>query len=108
MQFHLAGWTLPHKAAADRKPALLQLDRAPQHQWLEVVEVPQGRGAARSLAHLGVLVKERLRVQSAAPWGGPVLVEVGATTVAIGRGLASRIKVRVLRREPSREEPRLS
>jgi ferrous iron transport protein A len=75
------------------------LDRAPQRRSLVVLEVPRGRGVTRSLAQLGVSVSEKLRVRSAAPWGGPILVEVGGTTVAIGRGLASRIKVRLLRRD---------
>ena len=80
------------------EPEVLLLDRAPANKFLEVVEVPHGRAVSRSLAQLGVAVSERLRVRSAAPWGGPVLVEVGGTTVAIGRGLAHRIKVRLVRR----------
>lgn len=86
------------KAPIQREPEVILLDRAPMDNFLEVVEVPQGRGVARSLAQLGVSVTERLRVRSAAPLGGPVLVEVGGTTVAIGRSLARRIKVRLVRR----------
>jgi ferrous iron transport protein A len=87
-----------NQAPIQRDSEAIQLDRAPIDKYMEVVEVPQGRGVARSLAQLGVSVTERLRVRSAAPWGGPVLVEVGGTTVAIGRGLARRIKVRLIRK----------
>lgn len=99
MHFHLIGWAVAGKADASgaRKRSGTYLDQAPLRKWLVVVEVPQGRGAARSLAHLGVIVNEKLRVRSAAPWGGPILVEVGGTTVAIGRCLANHIKVRALR-----------
>jgi Fe2+ transport system protein FeoA len=97
------------EAGTDRskpcKVAVTYLDRAPQRKCLEVVEVPQGRGVMRSLAQLGVFVSEKLRVRGAAPWSGPILVEVGGTTVAIGRCLARRIKVRLLRRDGTGDEP---
>ena len=81
------------------KSAVMCLDCAPQRKSLVVVEVPRGRGVARSLAQLGVSVSEKLWVRSAAPWGGPILVDVGGTTAAIGRSLACRIKVRLARRD---------
>jgi Fe2+ transport system protein FeoA len=87
------------------KVAVTYLDRAPQHKCLEVVEVPQGRGVVRSLAQLGVFVSEKLRVRGAAPWSGPILVEVGGTTVAIGRCLARRVKVRLVRWDGRGDNP---
>lgn len=74
------------------------LDRAPRSEWVEVLDVPGGRRASRSLGQVGVSVHERLRVLSTAPMGGPVLVDAGGTTVAIGRSLASRITVRLMGR----------
>jgi Fe2+ transport system protein FeoA len=76
------------------------LDRAPRSEWVEVLEVPHGRRASRSLGQVGVSVNERLHVLSTAPLGGPVLVDAGGTTVAIGRTLASRITVRLMGRKP--------
>jgi Fe2+ transport system protein FeoA len=72
------------------------LDCAPRRTYVEVVEVPRGRRAGRVLAQVGILLHERLRVRSAAPMGGPILVDAGGATIAIGRGLASRIRVRLL------------
>ena len=72
------------------------LDRAPQSEWVEVVELPRGRGASRHLEQVGICANERLHVLSAAPLGGPVLVEAAGATVAIGRSLASRITVRLI------------
>ncbi|MBI3646679.1 MAG: ferrous iron transport protein A [Acidobacteriales bacterium] len=107
MQFQFVRWAMGAKAsvtAVRKLPPITHLDRAPRRKWLEVIEVPQGRGASRSLAHLGVVVSERLRVRAVAPWGGPILVDVGGTTVAIGRCLASRIKVRLVRRDRAGDE----
>lgn len=108
MQFHLAGCVLEQKAGkpAFWRFAVVDLDRAPQREWLEVVEVPQGRGTTRSLAQLGIFLNEKVRVRGAAPWRGPVLVDVGGTTVAIGRCLANRIKVRLLKRDGREPQPR--
>lgn len=78
-------------------PESISLDLAPHAAWVEVLDVPRGRRASRSLAQVGINLHEKVRVVSAAPWGGPVLVNAAGSTVAIGRTLASGIKVRVVR-----------
>ena len=78
-------------------PESVSLDLAPHAEWVEVLDVPRGRRASRSLAQVGINLHEKVRVVSAAPWGGPLLVDAAGSTVAIGRTLASRIKVRVVR-----------
>jgi Fe2+ transport system protein FeoA len=87
------------KSYARPQTAVSSLDRAPRSEWLEVVEVPPGRRASRSLGQVGVSVNGKLRVLSAAPLGGPILVDAGGATVAIGRSLARRITVRLLGRK---------
>ncbi len=59
-----------------------------------MLEIPQGQRARRSLEQVGIRIYERVRVLRAAPLGGPVLIEVGGSRVALGRSLARRIKVR--------------
>ncbi len=81
---------------AHPQPTVTSLDQAPHSEWVEVLDVPRGRGASRHLRQLGVCANEMLRVLSTAPLGGPVLVDVGGSTVAIGRSLASRITVRLV------------
>jgi Fe2+ transport system protein FeoA len=81
------------------------LDRAARSDWVEVVDLPRGRRASRHLGQVGICVNERLRVLRTAPLGGPVLVEVRGTTVAIGRSLASRITVRLMGSGHSGETP---
>ena len=73
-----------------------QLDRVPECRWAEVVEVEGGHGANRRLAQLGILVGAAVHVLRAAPLGGPVLVEVQGSTVAVGRGLARKVSVRMM------------
>ena len=88
---------MPHARSREATEAdVISLDVAPHAEWVEVLDVPRGRRAARSLSQLGINVHETLRVLSAAPWGGPVLVSAAGSTVAIGRTLASGIKVRVI------------
>ncbi len=72
------------------------LDQAPASTPVQVIEVPHTSRSARMLAQLGIVMKEEVRVIGSAPMGGPVLVEVRGSTVAIGRSVAKRIKIRVM------------
>lgn len=72
------------------------VDRVPSGARAEVLAVTNERDTNRRLAQLGILVGAKLRVLRSAPMGGPVLLEVQGSTVALGRGLARRVAVRVL------------
>ncbi len=73
------------------------LDQVPAQSRVEVVQVESDHGARRQLAQLGIRKGGVLHVVRCAPMGGPILVEVqGSNTVAIGRGLARHVKVRIL------------
>jgi ferrous iron transport protein A len=72
------------------------LDMARHPSRLEVVTVSGGRSAVHQLAELGIAVGTQLAVCGSAPWGGPVLVEVGGSTVAVGRGIARKVVVKLL------------
>ena len=88
----------PHASAAQEKAAEpCSLDRAPRNCKLEVVEVEGGASASRQLAHLGISVGAFLQVKRSAPMGGPVLVEIRGSTVAIGKGVARKVLVRIAR-----------
>jgi ferrous iron transport protein A len=78
------------------QPILVALDSLPKSTRAEVVELPLGRGALHRLAELGIFVGSILHIERSAPLGGPVLVNVRGTLVALGRGLARRVQVRVL------------
>jgi DtxR family Mn-dependent transcriptional regulator len=48
----------------------------------------------RYLASLGILPGAELCVQEVAPFGGPLLVQVGDARYALGRDVAAKILVR--------------
>lgn len=89
----------PHPAARHRPSAAedpCPLDRVPQSTHAEVVKVDGEHGARRHLEQLGIRAGAILHVRRTAPLGGPILVEVRGSTVAIGRGLARRVLVRMV------------
>jgi Fe2+ transport system protein FeoA len=90
----------PETAHSD--PGIISLDLAPHLVWVEVLDLPRGMRASRSLSQLGINLHGKLRVVSAAPWGGPILVDAAGSNVAIGRTLASRIQVKLLNSDGER------
>jgi Fe2+ transport system protein FeoA len=62
----------------------------------EVIHLSCGHQSARKLAQLGIVAGAVLQMQRSAPLGGPVLVEVRGSMVALGRRLAHRVLVRIL------------
>lgn len=74
--------------------SVISLDRVESLDALEVLEISGPRNVANSLAQLGIRVGEQLRVRRSAPLGGAILVETRERSVALGRGLARKVKVR--------------
>ena len=81
--------------AATRKPGVA-LEHVPPDTEIEIVALPNDAGQVRTLQQLGVREQERGRVRSAAPMGGPILLEIGGSAVAIARGVAKKIRVRLI------------
>jgi Fur family ferric uptake transcriptional regulator len=75
---------------ARRQPAM-PLPLAAAGERLRVEGLAGGEGATRQLADLGLIVGAELEVVSAN--GGPMVVAVGGTRVALGRGAASKVQV---------------
>ena len=96
MTAHKAGTESPRPAEAHKEAKELTLDRVTPPRRVEVVKVESDHGAKRQLAQLGILAGAVLCVVRAAPMGGPVLVEVRGSEVAIGRGLARHVRVKLL------------
>lgn len=89
---------VPHRMADPTSPPAhaieCTLDDAPPIARLEVIRIDSAQGTERLLAQLGILVGVGLRVLRKAPLGGPILVEVHGSSVAIGRALARRVWVK--------------
>ena len=60
----------------------------------EVVMINGGWGMHHHLATLGIRPGKTVRQITIQPMGGPLLIEVEGTRVAIGRGMARRIMVK--------------
>jgi ferrous iron transport protein A len=69
------------------------LVQIPTDKIVEIVEISGGKGSRKILAQLGIGIGSRIILKKNAPFSGPLLVENHGTTIAIGRGLASRIMV---------------
>ncbi len=64
-----------------------------QGSWSKVLRVEGGAALAAALRQYGVFPGDRIRVLRSAPLGGPLLVEVNAREVALGRGVAACVVV---------------
>ncbi len=69
------------------------LSEAPIDTPVTVSAISAGRQAQYRLASLGILPGETIRVVRRDN-GGPLLLEVKGTRVAIGRGLSTKVSVR--------------
>ncbi|MCA9973465.1 MAG: ferrous iron transport protein A [Anaerolineales bacterium] len=73
------------------------LTMAPVGQDLRLCRLCAGRRLARRLAELGLTPGVELRVVQDA--GGPLLVSVRNSRIALGRGVASQLRVELVARE---------
>ncbi len=75
---------------------LTPLIDVPAGKVAEVVLIVGGRNAVNRLCEMGLTPETTVRVSKRAPVGGPVIVSVRSTEVAIGRGIASKILVKII------------
>lgn len=60
-----------------------------------IVSLEGGHGMQYRLRNLGLVEGNTIRKLSALALGGPIVVKVNRTQIAIGRGMARRVWVRV-------------
>lgn len=93
--------TCPHGGpipAADGSltvPPTRPLDGVPAgtRVWIQQI-IEEEATLLRYLASLGLLPRTELRVEEVAPFGGPLLVQVGDARYALGREVAAKILIR--------------
>lgn len=73
------------------------LIQAGNGEQVEIVAVHGGGGVQRRLYDLGLVVGRELEVVARQP-GGPVLVALSGARIAVGFGMAAKVKVRPLAR----------
>ena len=84
------------KAIAPKTP-LLTLDQAHANSTLKITSISGGWGVRQNLNEVGLHVGDSIRILRKAPFGGPLIVVSHGAKVAVGRQLAEKIKVEVIR-----------
>ena len=79
------------------KTSLLTLDQARANSTLKITSISGGWGVRQNLNEVGLHVGDSIRILRKAPFGGPLMVASHGTKVAVGRRLAEKIKVEVIR-----------
>lgn len=74
------------------------LAQAGYGEAVEVLAVDGGAGARRKLTDLGLVPGQRIEIVTRQP-GGPMLVAVAGTRVAVGFGLALKVRVAAVARQ---------
>jgi ferrous iron transport protein A len=75
----------------------LTLYQAQANSTLKVLAITGGWGARRNLNEVGVHVGDTVRIVRRAPFGGPLIIQSHGAEVAIGRQLAEKVKVELIR-----------
>ncbi len=74
---------------------MIPLAIAPEGAVLEIMGVRGGRGVERRLADLGLLPGTPVKVLKSTG-GGPILLDVKGSRIALGRGVSMKVLVEVL------------
>ena len=71
----------------------MTLIQARNGETVRILSFRGGIGLEHKLRQLGLVPGDNARVLRQAPLGGPVLVEVDGRSIALGRGIASKVVV---------------
>lgn len=74
----------------------MKLLDAPKNTTVLVLDYQGGKGVGFKLRQLGLCPGRKVKVLRYAPLGGPVMIDIDGRSVALGRGIASRVKVEVV------------
>jgi DtxR family Mn-dependent transcriptional regulator len=86
---------LAREAEGEEFPLVTQLSNLKPGEEAEVTFFRGGRNACQRIMDMGLTPGTRIKVTAAAPFRGPIEVEVRNTSVALGRSLASQVFVKV-------------
>lgn len=90
------GGPIPAVDGSVTSPVVRTLDAVPAGGRVWIQQIAEEETAfLRYLASLGLLPRAELLVEEVAPFGGPLLVQVGGARYALGRDVAAKILVRV-------------
>lgn len=69
---------------------LLQVENG---ECVRITGFEGGSGVEHKLRQLGLMPGDIARIVRQAPFGGPLMVDIGGRVFAIGRGIASKVTV---------------
>lgn len=69
------------------------LEQVEIRRQARVIMIDGGKRVRSHLNTLGIHIGDWIRVVERAPFRGPVLIEVHGSRVALGRGIASKVRV---------------
>ena len=72
---------------------MMPLDSVDAKKQVRVMLIDGGHRVRSHLGNLGIHIGDWLTVIGHAPFHGPVLVEIHGTRLALGRGVAAKIRV---------------
>jgi len=75
----------------------IELTKAPYDRLLEIKSLGGGFGWEKKFESLGIRKGKRLRKIASQPFGGPLVIEVDGSKISLGRGIAAKIVVEVLK-----------
>ncbi len=82
------------------KDLMTTLDTVDVLRKTRVVFIEGGQGVGAHLNTLGIHVGDCLEVVERAPFRGPVLIQINGTRLALGRGVARRVRVEAIDDRP--------
>ena len=69
---------------------------APKGKKVRIINYHGGKGISHKLRQLGLYPGREIVILRYAPLGGPVMIDAQGRSVAIGRGIASKVEVEVV------------
>ncbi len=70
---------------------------APTGKSLRIVQIKGGHGIRRHLARLAISENSTIQIERNAPFSGPLVIKINGAQTAIGRGIAAKIFVEVVK-----------
>jgi len=75
---------------------IISLGELKKEQEAEIISIDAGWRATKRLADLGLVPETKIKILRNAPILGPIEIQVRGSRVVIGRGLASKILIKLI------------
>lgn len=79
----------------------MTLDKAKSNQIVEIQQIVGGCCIRQRLNELGLFVGAHVKIKQGSSFGGPIVISYNNSQVAIGRGMAAHIQIKLDESETS-------